>query len=79
MTYRIDAPNRQYTGQVAGIAFRNGTADGLTDVPDYFRRHTGYTITDTTPEPDENPEPETEPAEKPAARKPRKTTTTDHD
>lgn len=44
MSYRITAPNRQYTGQVAGIPFVDGVAANLPHVPDYFRRHPGYRI-----------------------------------
>lgn len=54
MSYRIEAANKAYTGVVAGVALVNGVADGLPSVPDYFRRHHGYTVTgdDETPSTD---------------------------
>lgn len=45
MAYRVEAANAAYTGEVAGVAFVNGVADGLNVVPDYFYRHHGYKVT----------------------------------
>lgn len=45
MAYRVEAANAAYTGEVAGVAFVNGVADGLDAVPDYFYRHHGYKVT----------------------------------
>lgn len=45
--YRIEAPNREYTGTVAGVGLVKGVAD-VAEVPNYFRRHHGYKVTRIT-------------------------------
>lgn len=70
MTYRIEAPNKAYTGLVAGIPFVNGLAEHVPAIPDYFRRHKSYTlIEEDIPSAVEEPQPEPQPEAKKDAKK----------
>lgn len=49
MAYTITAANKGYTGVTAGISFVRGIAENVSEVPDYFGRHNGYTVAENKP------------------------------
>ena len=62
---KVYAPNKEYTGISASVAFANGV--GETDSPTllyWFRKH-GYTVQETAKIPDENQSMETDQEKEP--------------
>ena len=49
MSATITAPDNGFSGVIAGVMFVNGVSKPVEVVPDYFHRHTGYTVNEQAP------------------------------